>query len=420
MSRKPNLNPNEFGILNQRGFLPAPSPIKNSMEAHNELRVATPGARAALDWIDELVLNLPKLIMAGKARTMIKKALDQILFYNMDYHLQNLILNVQSHNILAYLMRSFSFLGHALVWEDPENPMDHIHAGLAVPWHAVAQRLGRPPVLSYASYALDNWRMIEEGSIEIGNIAILQNFLGGIDEDWFILVHVEIEAEAGTIPRSIAQALKCIARKDAIGLYANLCDIAKAEKQMYETLLRMPEHCDPHLYYTRVRPWIHGWINPALPNGMVYEGVEEYEGKPQKFRGETGAQSSIIPLLDAFLEIEHADNKLTSYLLEMRDYMPPKHRKFIEEVERLVREGLSVKKFIRDDALLSHSLQSCYHWLELFRNKHLEYAATYIQRQSQQSKSNPSEVGTGGTPFMPYLKEHLEDTKKARKEDPKV
>ena len=24
--------------------------------------------------------------------------------------------------------------------------------------------------------------------------------------------------------------------------------------------------------------------------------------------------------------------------------------------------------------------------------------------------SNPTEVGTGGTPFMPYLKKHLEET----------
>ena len=61
----------------------------------------------------------------------------------------------------------------------------------------LAERLGRPPVLSYASYALDNWRRIDpDGPVALGNLALLQNFLGGADEDWFILVHVEIEARA--------------------------------------------------------------------------------------------------------------------------------------------------------------------------------------------------------------------------------
>ncbi len=45
--------------------------------------------------------------------------------------------------------------------------------------------LGRPPVLSYASYALDNWRRIDrKNPIDLGNIALLQNFLGGQDEEY--------------------------------------------------------------------------------------------------------------------------------------------------------------------------------------------------------------------------------------------
>ena len=53
-------------------------------------------------------------------------------------------------------------------------------------------------MLSYASYALDNWRRLDPASpIELGNIALLQNFLGGLDEEWFVLVHVDIEAKAG-------------------------------------------------------------------------------------------------------------------------------------------------------------------------------------------------------------------------------
>jgi indoleamine 2,3-dioxygenase len=69
---------------------------------------------------------------------------------------------------------------------------------LAAPWYRIAESLGRPPVLSYSSYALHNYfRFDPSREIECGNLALIQNFLGGIDEEWFILIHVEIERKAG-------------------------------------------------------------------------------------------------------------------------------------------------------------------------------------------------------------------------------
>jgi indoleamine 2,3-dioxygenase len=41
---------------------------------------------------------------------------------------------------------------------------------------------------------------------------------------------------------------------------------------------------------------------------------------------------------------------------------------------------------------------------------HLEYAAAYIFRQAQTDAKNPHAVGTGGTPFMEYLKKHRDET----------
>lgn len=43
--------------------------------------------------------------------------------------------------------------------------------------------------------------------------------------------------------------------------------------------------------------------NPMFPQGVVYEGVEEFGGKPQTFSGESGANDSLVPTGDNFLEI---------------------------------------------------------------------------------------------------------------------
>ena len=173
----------------------------------------------------------------------------------------------------------------------------------------------------------------------------------------------------------------------------------------------MPESCDPYIYYHRVRPYIHGWKDhPALPQGVIYEGVDAYGGQPQQFRGETGAQSSVIPCLDAALGIMHQEDALRRYLMEMREYMPPKHRRFIEAIE----QGPSIRHYVLDrrkgGPLLRDSYNACVHWLERFRSTHLEYAKTYIQKQMQSGANNPVDVGTGGTPFIPYLKKHRDET----------
>ncbi|MGH7963296.1 MAG: hypothetical protein ACRERD_15985 [Candidatus Binatia bacterium] len=374
-----------FCVDPHRGFLPSPDPLDR-----------LPSAFAG--W-EEIARDLPKLLVADTLRSVLERLP---------------VVPISSLHEPAQLERAMvllSYFGHAYVWGS-KQPAIRIPAGVAVPWYAVAHRLGRPPVLSYASYALHNWRRLDPtGPLALGNIVLLQNFLAGIDEEWFILVHVDIEAKVAPALEAIGPAQQAVAEDHGPALERHLVTIASALECAYTTLLRMPEQCDPYIYYRRVRPYIHGWKDhPALPDGVIYEGVDAYAGTPQKFRGETGAQSSIIPSLDAALGIVHKDDPLRPYLMEMRAYMPPAHRAFIETIE----QGPSIRQYVTEHRTVHPALRdaynACVHWISLFRSAHLEYAGRYIHSQSQQDVDNPTNVGTGGTPFMPYLKKHRDET----------
>ena len=316
-------------------------------------------------------------------------------------------------------MRILSFAGHAYVWEVPDQPAPSLPAQLARPWHEVARRLGRPPVLSYASYALDNWRRLDRTKpIQIDNIVLLQNFLAGLDEEWFVVIHIQIERQAGPGLMGLLRSMSGAAKDSDDEVLLGLKSLAMAQTVMRDSLLRMKERCDPYVYYNRVRPYIHGWKNsPTLPNGLAYADVESYAGQPQQFRGETGAQSSIVPCFDAGLGITHAPGPLTTYLLEMRDYMPPRHRSFLEALERTT-DNLGrplLAGYVRDRKSRNSELWSaycaCIDLLAQFREIHIGYADQYIFSQHQAHASNPTAVGTGGTPFMQYLQKHLDETK---------
>ncbi|GLC50524.1 hypothetical protein PLESTB_000389300 [Pleodorina starrii] len=201
-----------------------------------------------------------------------------------------------------------SFLAHAYMWCEPGPPPAVLPAVLAVPWVRVAAALDMPPVLTYASYNLYNWRRLDPtGPVRLGNIVCLQNFLGGPDEEWFRLVHVEIEARAGSAVAAGEGGLEAMQRAaeagDSDAVLAGLIRIAEALRDMQATLSRMGEKCDPYIYYQRVRTPMSGWRNnPNLPQGLIYEGVSP---EPVQLYGETGAQSSILHAFDAALGVQH-------------------------------------------------------------------------------------------------------------------
>ena len=352
--------------------------------------------------LEDLACSIPKLLLTNKIRKQIDNLPDS--FFSHD-------LSKYSEEELRLLNVQFSFLAHAYVWGDLV-PSKILCKAIAKPWSNISKMLGRPPILSYASYCLDNWHKInQDEGVNLDNVALNYNFLGGIDEDWFVTIHVCIEHAAN---KAIQSAFNISLKTETSNcnekvLLDELTSIKEAMLEVNHIFRKMPEKCDPYIYYHRVRPYIFGWKNnPALPDGLIYESC--FDEKPQLFRGETGAQSSIVPTLDALLNVVHERDELREYLDEMKSYMPPSHRELIKFIEVTSK----VKEQVSSNKMLMELYDDCCQEISIFRSQHLRYAADYIHNQSTKSTlfgSGGSKVrGTGGTPFMKYLKKHRDET----------
>ena len=364
-----------FSIL-ESGFLPN----KISTLLSNEF-----------DDVEHIAKNLPKILANNQIEY-------EVLNLETEKNISNLSVDELERAMLLY-----SYIGHGYIWGGTSIEKV-IPKNISKTWYKISQKLDRPPILSYASYALNNWKLQDVNKpFDLENIRILQNFLGGMDEDWFIMIHIAIEHEAKEILNNL-KTYYLDKNEDQSYLENALVSI----KKINQIMNRMPEKCDPFIYYNRVRPYIFGWKNnPATPNGVIYEGVEEYGGTPQLFRGETGAQSSIVPALDALLGVTHSNDPLKEYLDEMRLYMPKEHRNLLNDLDQWSENNRSNSITEDSSVVLSDEIIKEVH---AFRNKHLEYARIYIHEQSLSNQNNSNVVGTGGTPFMKYLDKHLQET----------
>ena len=133
---------------------------------------------------------LPKLLLTNKVQSTINSMNKNS--FSVDVLLKNK--NIKEINLA---MVHLSFIAHSYIWGG-DKPQKILPEVISKPWVKLSKFLGRPPILSYASYCLDNWFKIDNDQpISLDNVALINNFLGGVDEDWFVTIHVCIEDASG-------------------------------------------------------------------------------------------------------------------------------------------------------------------------------------------------------------------------------
>ena len=165
---------------------------------------------------------------------------------------------------------------------------------------------------------------------------------------------------------------------------------------------RIPEKCSPKVFYSKIRPFLSGWPD----KGVIYEGVSD---NPMKFIGGSAAQSSLLQSIDLILGVNHNHPDSSPFLLEMRNYMPRKHRNFIKYLQ----SQIPLKNYIDNSGIseLKEKLNLCFESLEAFRDKHMKIALKYIKRQGRDEKKY---LGTGGTNFVSFLNRTKTETEKSK------
>lgn len=357
-----------------RGFLPSEDPHEKLPQEYQ--------------FLDELAHELPQML----ENKTLRPTLDKLDPVGMD-NLQGLDLH------RAFMI--YGFLASGYVHSVGEEPVKRIPKGVAVPLYQLAQKFDKPPILSYDSYDLYNWKRKDpNATIEVDNLETLITFTRLPDEPRFILVHTEIEAEAGPAKDLLPLMQQTVGWRDNQSLYRRLYIVKEAIGNMVETQKRMLEGNSPEVFYKKFRPYIFSFEN------VVYEGVDEFQGRPQSFRGETGAQSSIMPSLDAALGVIHRQTEGMDHITDMRRYMPWEHREFIKQIEN----GPSIRDYIASSGSndLKEVYDACLDNMGAFRDQHFRWADMYIN----QKVSNP--LGTGRTHFMEWLALIRDETLQAK------
>ncbi|KIX04525.1 uncharacterized protein Z518_05395 [Rhinocladiella mackenziei CBS 650.93] len=420
-----------FTITTATGFLPCRPPV---------LRL--PAQFDALSSIlDDMPIvkadGSPGLLASFKLGALIDSgALPDLTSHIDDLRVQlNKIGSEKDYDLEAItaLFRDYSFLASAYLLEPCWATWSKDHdAGyglgravlprcIAAPLVKAADILDIPPFMSYAaSYALYNYSLARPnlGASVYDNLRLVRAFERGLDptssEAGFILTHVHMVQESGPL---ISGAV------DLLSTIENVPSDTGAAILAFQTMLSAMTRIETHMEqmwthslpkdYLSYRTFIFGITSQSMfPDGVIYQGTRYGDSKHLYFRGESGANDSIIPLLDHLLEIPMPKNPLTEILKDFRSYRPKPHRDFLgwvmsKSAEVGVRAYCSASRDNAENGANDDSLLLPTHYLKLlervrsFRWRHWLFAREYIIKRS------PHPTATGGSPIVTWLPNQL-------------
>ncbi|KAI9726649.1 MAG: hypothetical protein M1834_008962 [Cirrosporium novae-zelandiae] len=390
-----------FMVSTTRGFLPRADPI-----------VTLPPDFSILE---SLLTRMPIQTLAGTPGLLAQGTLGSTVLSELPD--LSLAISKYSHNLplMNALYRDYSFLASAYLLEpchlrflnnEPYGlARDCLPATIAKPLAKVAALAGFKPFMEYAgSYALYNYRLADPSlGLTYSNLRLIRAFERGYDptssEAGFILVHVAMVAHSPHLVLGALKVLSACERKDRDAFNEGLIEVTEALKKINTVMEEMWSKSKP-AEYNSFRTFIFGIKNQSMfPKGVVYEGVCE---EPMFLRGESGANDSMIPLMDLLLQIPFPPNPLTKILHDFRLYRPSNHRHFLSHISTLSTLHSPLSFALSNSPSSSSRLYLlALNEIRIFRYRHWSFTREYILKRSRHG------TATGGSPIVEWLPNQL-------------
>jgi indoleamine 2,3-dioxygenase len=321
------------------------------------------------------------------------------------------IKNESNIQIIACLFRDYCFLASAYSLESShttikdtfyEKACDIIPESISEPLLFLSKKVDVYPWLDYAyGYGLNNAQLIGNNKNDYKCYETIRTFCGSESEQGFINVHVAMVAQTPELllqQQEILSSLDMDNRKDFNDALQNHYSIFSNIINTLQTMWKASNYSE----YLSFRTFIMG----QKGNKLCYpdETIKFLKGDGQmekySFRGETGAQDSIIPSIDNLLGLEYPKNKLTEYLFDLRSYRPKDHQAYINFVGENSKK-LNFKEYVLKDSKSCILLLKNLNCLRMFRKKHWNLTKKYIIENTKHP------VATGGTPITTWLPNQL-------------
>ena len=349
---------------------------------------------------EQMALELPTLIERREIERRVKE-------------LQEPSATPMSHAAAQRVKVVLGTLIQGYVWEPVVagrgQPRTLVPRQLARPLVEVARLLDEPPIFSYADLVLRDWTLRDSASgTSWRNISKRYLFTGEQEEVGFTALHVEYEAATGLAIVHGLTAIRAAEAGDLPTLEQALIALGASMGQMGTQFGQLHDAISVGFFRDRLRVFLQGWRN-IVP--MVYEGTNV---AAHELRGETGAQSSAIPFIDATLGVLRAqsgprDPDLRSSAVaeyhDFRAYRPRLHRALVAHVERVGRVREVVVEVANGS--LSNAYNACLMAVRDARVAHLRAVGAYL---AQAGVAVPETIGTGGTSYAIYLRALIDAT----------
>ena len=122
---------------------------------------------------------------------------------------------------------------------------------------------------------------------------------------------------------------------------------------------------------------------------VIYDGY--FENKPQSYPGPSGAMSSLLPALDAFMGIKLSNAKLSKMLRSFESHMPEPHRAFLHRIRSFehsnIRDTITslCSSGTTEAAALVQKYNAVIDRILDFRWRHLHFVRKFIVEQSPEA-----------------------------------